>query len=279
MADINPVDLFKVAHTIETPLMLAGLVVLVLFALFRTHISEQRAKQLFILALVAIVLGVVADVIRVSVQPPTRYFISGRVFSPPTDPTSGVPRAVVFLHPHNVGVQTACTDVLGYFRFEIDRTWLKRDAELWVAADKYEHSTVTRVELTTDPPDQSVGLTPAPPETTPVATTIAAGCPQPENPTTTQAVKPSSCLNGDWPEQLVGRPDQPNTLIWHINVQGDTLQLARRDGFVSGTFLKVQDDWKGDLKWGNGDIWHNVLLSPTKDCRMVATNQFWYYKR
>jgi hypothetical protein len=279
MVNINPADLFKIAHTIETPLMLAGLVVLVLFALFRTKISEARAKQLFVLALVAIILGVVADLIRAFVQPPARYFITGRVFSPPTDSTSGVPRAVVFLAPHNSGVQTTCTDALGYFRFEIDRSWLGNDAELWVVADKYEHSKVSSIALTTDPADQKIGIIPAAPESTSPGAAIQKGCPKPEQPTGTQAVLSTSCLDGDWPEQLVGRPTQPNTLNWHITTRGKTLQLARRDGFVSGTFSKEQNDWKGDLTWGNGDVWHNVLLSPTEDCRTITTNQSWYYSR
>jgi hypothetical protein len=40
---MNPADLFKIASKIETPLMLAGLVVLVLFALFRTKITDRQA--------------------------------------------------------------------------------------------------------------------------------------------------------------------------------------------------------------------------------------------
>ncbi|HEY2470694.1 MAG TPA: hypothetical protein VGI45_23065 [Terracidiphilus sp.] len=57
------------------------------------------------------------------------------------------------------------------------------------------------------------------------------------------------------------------------------MKIVRQDSFVSGTFTRSEDGWKGDLNWGNGTVWPNVILTPSDDCQSVNTNQFWYYKR
>ena len=75
---------FLFATKIETPLMLAALVVLVLYMLFRSHLSKMQSVLVFVLALVAIVLSISAKFYSDSVHP-TRYWVEGYVYSPPLD--------------------------------------------------------------------------------------------------------------------------------------------------------------------------------------------------
>jgi hypothetical protein len=82
-----------------------------------------------------------------------------------------------------------------------------------------------------------------------------------------------SCLNGIWEEQY------QNPASWSFVVDGDSLRLQRNDGFVSGVFAKVGDQYTGDLHWGNGEVWKNVVLIPNPDCSEVRTNQTWWYHR
>jgi hypothetical protein len=109
-------DVFKIAEHITTPLMLAALVVLVIFASLRTKISEPRARQLFILALVAIVLGIAADMTGKVLRPP---FLHGRVYSPPNDITQGIGHADVILRYNSGGEDAVCSDPKGEFQFAI----------------------------------------------------------------------------------------------------------------------------------------------------------------
>jgi len=268
---MNPLDIFKIASKIETPLMLAGLVVLVLFELIRRKIPDGQAKMLFVLALVTIVLAIAADLVRARIQPPLRYWVDGRVHSPPADPTAGVPRATVYFSTHEQGVVQTCTDTYGYFKFEIPPASLGKTAELWVDADKYQHSDLRKIDLTTYVLPQEFGILSAPEKATSKTVATADEAPKPTLAT--------ACLEGEWHEQLVGRPDQANTLQWRLTMQGTTLRISRQDDFVHGVFTQSDGDWKGDLNWNNGDTWHNVVLKPSADCHTIATNQSWYYRR
>lgn len=87
------------------------------------------------------------------------------------------------------------------------------------------------------------------------------------------SISPDACLNGVWREQY------DNPLSWKFDVTGNTLTIRRTDNFVTGTFSKSATSWKGQLKWGNGDTWNNVVLTPTAACDQVHTNQSWWYRR
>jgi hypothetical protein len=82
-----------------------------------------------------------------------------------------------------------------------------------------------------------------------------------------------TCINGVWREQY----DNPRS--WKFDVTGNTLTIRRTDNFVTGTFSKSGGGWSGQLKWGNGDTWNNVVLTPTAACDQVRTNQSWWYRR
>jgi cellulose biosynthesis protein BcsQ len=82
-----------------------------------------------------------------------------------------------------------------------------------------------------------------------------------------------SCLAGEWKEQY------PQPQIWNFSVDGSSITITRADNFVSGSLARAGNSWIGSLKWGNGDIWNNVILTPTPDCTEVLTNQTWYYHR
>jgi hypothetical protein len=82
-----------------------------------------------------------------------------------------------------------------------------------------------------------------------------------------------SCLNGTWKEQY------ENPLSWSFSVNGSSLTIRRDDNFVSGVFTKSGSVYKGELHWGNGDVWRNVVLTPNEDCSQVRTNKSWWYRR
>jgi S1-C subfamily serine protease len=92
-----------------------------------------------------------------------------------------------------------------------------------------------------------------------------------------------ACLQGTWPER--SPTPQPNSYSWAFTFQsdpgGDTLHIVRNDGFVSGDFqpLDASGHWIGHLKWGDGQLWSNVDLTPTADCKEIRTNQAWWFRR
>ena len=83
----------------------------------------------------------------------------------------------------------------------------------------------------------------------------------------------SKCMAGQWHEQT------SNPFRWIFEVRGDKLKIWRTDHFVSGKFHREGSSWKGELKWGNGEAWRNVSLTPTCDCDEIYTNQAWWFKR
>jgi hypothetical protein len=83
----------------------------------------------------------------------------------------------------------------------------------------------------------------------------------------------NGCVNGIWAQ------DQVSNWRWQFQRQGDLLTINRTDGFVSGTFAPSGNRWSGQLRWGNGETWNGVVLSPAENCREVLTNQSWWFKR
>jgi hypothetical protein len=85
----------------------------------------------------------------------------------------------------------------------------------------------------------------------------------------------AACLAGDWKEQY------DNPFVWHFTVNGDEITIERTDHFVSGTFARTGNTWKGALTWENAqkDVWNNVVLIPKPDCSEIRTNQAWWYHR
>jgi hypothetical protein len=83
----------------------------------------------------------------------------------------------------------------------------------------------------------------------------------------------NGCLNGIWAQEQV------SDWRWRFQKQGDRLTIRRTDGFVSGTFAPAGSGWSGQLRWGNGETWNGVVLSPAENCREVRTNQSWWFKR
>jgi len=276
---MNPESLFGIATKIDTPLMLAGLVVLVLYALYKNRIPALQAKLLFVLALVAMVLGTVAFIYVPKGK--MQYLLEGRVFSPPTSRASGLPDANVFLEvPGEIPlVRRTVTDQNGAFSFQITPGSFGKTGQYWVTAKGYVDSAPIGTTLSPSPDPLEIGLQAVP--QAPKAVTHGntkvdaqpAAAPQQDLPSL------PACLEGVWPEQLVGRSVGSDTLKWNIHVQGTVLTLTRQDQFVHGTFAQSGTQWAGDLVWGNGETWHNVILSPTPDCQTVSTNQFWYYQR
>jgi len=82
---------------------------------------------------------------------------------------------------------------------------------------------------------------------------------------------PEDCITGTW-QEFPGKQ-----FTWEFRVEGGTLTIRRNDGFVTGTFHQSGDQWAGELAWGNGDKWPNVILTPT--CTEVRTNKSWCYVR
>ncbi len=82
------------------------------------------------------------------------------------------------------------------------------------------------------------------------------------------------CYVGIWQE------NNPNELRWRIAVVGERLQVQRTDGFVGGMFTPMASGWRGQLRWGNGDISNDVVLyAPDSSCREIRTNQRWWFRR
>jgi hypothetical protein len=90
---------------------------------------------------------------------------------------------------------------------------------------------------------------------------------------TPSAVSEDACLGGVWAQE------QPNDWRWRFQLQDSGLSISRTDGFVSGTFTRTGTVWTGQLQWGSGETWNNVVLSPTGTCKEVHTNQIWSFKR
>lgn len=107
----------------------------------------------------------------------------------------------------------------------------------------------------------------------PALAQTSAGTPSSRDPKAPAVVLDPQCLAGQWHEQV------DNAFRWIFEVHGNRLKIWRTDHFVSGRFKREGSTWKGELKWGNGETWRNVLLAPTPNCDEVHTNQSWWFRR
>jgi hypothetical protein len=137
------VDLLQ---SVRTPLVLAGLVVVVMYLLFRQTIhklprdsdafralSGRMMTILFWLALTASLLGFAAFVLPASPSDlPIALF--GKVYEK-GNLTSGIPAAKVFLEQQDV--KTVVTDSTGHFVFTLTEDRLERNARLWATAEGF----------------------------------------------------------------------------------------------------------------------------------------------
>jgi hypothetical protein len=222
---------FLFATKIETPLMLAALVVLVLYMLFRSHLSKMQSVLVFVLALVAIVLSISARIYSDSVHP-TRYWVEGYVYSPPLDEKNGLPRATVTMQilQNGGGLQERTTDEGGHYSFEIYKADFGRQVDLRAAIKGFKTSQPQEKTLGDSPGEVSFWLAPlpavrdaGPPAAPEGAALVLNGVAQAQLP---------SCLNGDWPEKLAGGGDPPNPPHWTFGIQGGGLHIMRMDSFV-----------------------------------------------
>jgi hypothetical protein len=81
------------------------------------------------------------------------------------------------------------------------------------------------------------------------------------------------CLEGVWAQ------DETSDWRWRFQAKPGELTISRTDGFVSGTFSRTGTVWTGQLHWGSGETYNNVVLAPAANCREVRTNQSWWFKR
>lgn len=269
-------SLFKIPEKITTPLNLAALVVVVLYAIYtimlrsggkaqalaRQIISDRIATYLFVLALVTIVLVLTRQSGSTSPSPvsqSTRLY--GKVHSPPSDTTQGVPNASVFI---DVGqTYPIIADGSGEFSFEIPSNLRGHSAKIWAKAERFQHSDVQSVTLDES---QKVYIPLRPTTRTDSGRKVGGSSPSAN-------VFPAKCLDGDWKEEPTG------TALWNFELHSDTLSVHRNDGKVSGTLRRVGDDWKGNLIWANGENWSNVIYTATRTCDQVTTNQSWWFSR
>jgi hypothetical protein len=267
----------KIPQAAKTPLNLAALVVVVLFAIYKmllrsegparelaSKIPDNVATYLFVLALVAIVLALTrpapANPSPSVTNAPGGARLYGKVHSPPSDSTQGVPNAVVYVdvgHTYRV-----VTDGLGDFSFEVPVGDMGREAKIWAKAEGFEHSDVQTVKLS--PSEEKVYIP---------LRTVTKGSESARTRGESSIHFSAGCLNGDWREQPTGKA------LWSFDLHGDVLNARRHDGNVTGAFKLTGNDWKGSLVWGNGERWENVVLSPTRSCKEIYTNQSWWYEK
>ncbi|GEM_PF-960412 len=82
------------------------------------------------------------------------------------------------------------------------------------------------------------------------------------------------CYSGVWWETPT------NNYSWLFRLQGNSLQINRTDGYVSGSFGRTTEGWRGTLYWDLGVQWNDVVLYVADPgCRRIETNQRWTYVR
>lgn len=151
-----PENVFAVAESIRTPLALAGLVVVVLFLLYRQMVSAGKGSVrwtsplirhvitlLFWLAMTAIVLSAIAWVLPIILQP-REFTLFGKVHLA-GDRTTPVPDAIVTLD-HSV-TQRQEVDRDGNVAFRLPMTMQGSSAEVWANAPGYEPSRPERITI------------------------------------------------------------------------------------------------------------------------------------
>ena len=274
----NATSIFDIATKIDTPLSLAGLLTLVLYLLFRKDLQPAQAKMLFVLVLVAEVLSISAYVyVIVHHPPPSDTTFDGLVVSPPGT-NSGLPGGSAFILIKGHPPRSTTTDQNGYYSFVIQPEDLHKSATIYISAKGYKDSEQKSLTLDTDNDRVDFGLQPIPTQS---AQTTATARPATHTPSTAPVTPApdATCLNGTWREHLVGTPDTNQMFTWTFAVNGQDLVATRSDNFATLNLHEYGTDWRGDLKWGTGDVWKNVALTPTADCRVIDTNQGWIYGR
>ncbi|MBB6091330.1 WD40 repeat protein [Povalibacter uvarum] len=87
----------------------------------------------------------------------------------------------------------------------------------------------------------------------------------------------SACLSGSWGE--ITQPPS-DTFTWSFSLDSSgVLHIVRNDKFAIGSFAWSGTEWSGTLRWGDGQQWPNVTLSPNTDCTEIDTNQRWGFRR
>lgn len=133
-----------VVQQIRTPLMLAGLIVVVTYFLYRDLLKASGplraivARYVFILAMVTMVLGGIewlAHALMVTRWAPPTLF--GRVHEKGVH-TAGIDQAKVFMEPQEGTVRHATTSQDGDFIFSSDQLDVKQTARFWAQKDGYE---------------------------------------------------------------------------------------------------------------------------------------------
>jgi hypothetical protein len=160
--------------TVKTPLILAGLVILVLYFVYRSivrqdtsrgrrvrsAVSPQIARYLFILSFVAISLGFLGWAIPpvqgpVSTPTPEPIVVFGKVHKM-GDRKQGIASARVFLDEKVTKIRDA--DLNGNFAFRLDPSLLGQDVRVWAQADNYEVSADEAVLIQRDADKIFIGL-------------------------------------------------------------------------------------------------------------------------
>jgi hypothetical protein len=294
----SPVSIFSVAHTIDTPLMLAGLVVLVISVLFKAKLSSLQTKLLFVLALISIVLGTGSYILPSFVKPPSQWgSVYGTVFSPPDKNPEWVPSARVVLFLGQNPPIEARTNGYGYFQFSVSPADVGKHAKIFVEADGYRSfekdfeatSTTGSLEIGLVATTAQSQLTPKPNMLTPPATHEATGAAPKASATNVEpshasAAKPKqeagdSCLNGTWYMYSNLEPNKEKNLQagWSVSVIADTLTGRLNNSIAMFSLQKSDSAWNGVLDWGDGNVWHNFIIETRDDCSKIVTNKGYFF--
>jgi hypothetical protein len=248
---------------VKTPLTLAALIVIILYLLYKqllskiprasaTNLSPMLIRNLFVLALVATVLGFTGYILTAtSVLDWTETItLRGQVYEQ-GDERAGIGSATVHLELNTIHLIT--TDSEGQFSFVLHKNDIGKTLSLWAEAPDYMPSQVKRVIVDSTIDKQNLTLR------------RSAG--------SAASHYDPSCLAGKWLEKPTGQH------IWTFYLDQEVLHLRRGDGWARGEFRESLAEWKGSLKWGNGLVINDVLLSPEGNCRKINTNVDWWYQK
>ena len=276
----------QILPQIKTPLMFAGLVLFILYLLFKSQLDKMKTIFIFVLALVAECAALYG---YLHTPAPPVAVLDGVVYSPKGS-NKGVPKATVYLAIQGNPVLTDLTQETGYYGFPIKPSDYGKHADLYVSASGYNDSGMVSVNLAASmnrsnfwlDADESKSansdVLPAKLDRNSEKKAFPSSGTK-STPIDTSVAEPSSCLTGDWAEVLKGRAQDALPNVWTATLQGSNLTFTRRDNFASMELAQFGQDYKGDLKWGNGDVWHNIALTPAKDCKTIDTNVAWTYLR
>ena len=294
----SPVSIFSVAHTIDTPLMLAGLVVLVMSVLFKAKLTSLQTKLLFALALISIVLGTGSYILPSFVIPASLWVsVYGTVFSPPDKNTEWVQSAPVVLFLGQNPPVEARTNEYGYFQFSVPPADVGKHAKIVVQADGY-HRFEKDFEAVSTTGSLEIGLVAATAQsqlkpksnklTSPATYEATVAVPKAPainvKPAQAPAAKPKqeagdSCLNGTWYMYSNLEPNKEKNLQagWSVSVIADTLTGRLNNSIAKFSLQKSDSGWNGVLDWGDGNVWHNFIIETRDDCSKIVTNEGYFF--